>query len=93
MRILITADTELPVPPKFYGGIERIVDLLVAELRNLGHEVALVANSESTSSANQFFPWRGMRSPLGNIISKIEQRQPSSLASVKLNLLYNQPMY
>lgn len=62
MKILLTADPELPVPPRLYGGIERIVDLLITGLQNLGHEVALVANSESTSSANQFFPWRGMRS-------------------------------
>lgn len=55
-------DPELPVPPKLYGGIERIVDLLVAGLQNRGHEVALVAHPESTSSVSKLFPWRGMRS-------------------------------
>jgi len=62
MKILLTADPELPVPPKLYGGIERIVDLLITGLQNLGHEVALVANPESTSKVNKFFPWRGKRS-------------------------------
>lgn len=62
MKILITADPELPVPPKLYGGIERIVDLVVTGLRHRGHEVALVAHPESTAPAARFFPWRGMRS-------------------------------
>jgi len=62
MKILLTADPELPVPPKLYGGIERIVDLLVAGLQNRGHEVALVAHPESTSSVSKLFPWRGMQS-------------------------------
>ena len=32
LRIVLTADPELPVPPRLYGGIERIVDLLAQEL-------------------------------------------------------------
>ncbi|MDB9347416.1 glycosyltransferase [Nodularia spumigena] len=59
MRILITADPELPVPPKLYGGIERIIDSLVKELQKRGHTIALVAHPESTTPANQFFPWSG----------------------------------
>jgi glycosyltransferase involved in cell wall biosynthesis len=62
MRLLITADPELPVPPKLYGGIERIVDLLVTSLKNRGHTVGLVAHPDSTSPADSHFPWRGMRS-------------------------------
>jgi len=62
VNILLTADPELPVPPKLYGGIERIVDLLASNLQNRGHIVALVANSESTSKVDSFFAWRGKRS-------------------------------
>jgi glycosyltransferase involved in cell wall biosynthesis len=62
MRILLTADPELPVPPKLYGGIERIVDLLVTALQIRGHSVALVAHPDSTSPTGQFFPWAGRRS-------------------------------
>ena len=62
MRILITADPELPVPPKLYGGIERIVDLLITGLQSRGHEVGLVANAESTSNSSAFFAWKGRRS-------------------------------
>jgi glycosyltransferase involved in cell wall biosynthesis len=62
MRILLTADPELPVPPILYGGIERIVDLLVTKFQSRGHTVGLVAHSESTSPATQLFPWQGKRS-------------------------------
>ncbi|GAB1544826.1 hypothetical protein NUACC21_75020 [Scytonema sp. NUACC21] len=62
MKILLTADPELPVPPLLYGGIERIVDLMVTELQNRGHTVGLVAHPDSTSPASQFFPWAGRRS-------------------------------
>ncbi|MEH1792138.1 glycosyltransferase [Nostoc sp.] len=62
MRILLTVDPELPVPPKLYGGIERIVDLLATGLQIRGHSVGLVAHPDSTSKVTQFFPWRGKRS-------------------------------
>jgi len=57
MRILLTADPALPVPPVLYGGAERIVDLLVRELRRRGHHVGLVAAAGSTCPADAFFPW------------------------------------
>lgn len=51
MRIALTADPYLPVPPALYGGIERIVDLLVRELARRGHDVALWAHPESITGA------------------------------------------
>ncbi len=62
MRILITADPELPVPPKFYGGIERIVDLLVTQMYARGHTVGLVAHRKSSSSVKKLFAWPGLHS-------------------------------
>jgi glycosyltransferase involved in cell wall biosynthesis len=62
MRILIMADPELPVPPKLYGGIERIIDVLVTGLQARQHIVGLVAHPESTSPAKQHFSWQGKRS-------------------------------
>ena len=47
MRIAVTVDPEIPVPPKLYGGIERIVDMLVRGLVARGHEVALIAHPDS----------------------------------------------
>lgn len=48
MRIALTVDPELPVPPLHYGGIERIVDMLARELVGRGHEVVLFSNPKST---------------------------------------------
>lgn len=47
LRIALTADPELPVPPRLYGGIERIVDMLGRELTAHGHEVTLFAHRKS----------------------------------------------
>jgi glycosyltransferase involved in cell wall biosynthesis len=47
MKIAVTVDPELPVPPPLYGGIERIVDMLVRGLTERGHDVLLFANAES----------------------------------------------
>lgn len=48
MRIALTVDPELPVPPVHYGGIERIVDMLARGLSEVGHEVTLFAHPDST---------------------------------------------
>lgn len=50
-RILVTVDPNIPVPPKLYGGIERIVDFLVRELVRRGHDVTLLAHPESATPA------------------------------------------
>jgi glycosyltransferase involved in cell wall biosynthesis len=62
MRILITADPELPVPPVLYGGIERIIELLIEGLRRRGHAIALTANADSTVEIESLFPWSGKSS-------------------------------
>lgn len=61
MRIALTADPELPVPPKLYGGIERIVDMLARGLVARGHDVTLFAHPES-ASAGRLVPWPGASS-------------------------------
>src|SRR6059058_1326401 len=43
LRIAVTVDPDIPVPPTLYGGIERIVDFLVRELVGRGHDVTLIA--------------------------------------------------
>jgi len=47
LRVAIKVDPEIPVPPKHYGGIERIVDMLIRGLMERGHEVTLFANPAS----------------------------------------------
>jgi glycosyltransferase involved in cell wall biosynthesis len=51
LKILLTADPELPVPPIQYGGIERIVHLLAEGLVNRGHNVTLIAHAHSRTRA------------------------------------------
>lgn len=62
MRLLLTADPALPVPPKLYGGIERIVNLLIEELVARGHTVGLVAHPDSQAPALHLWPWQGLES-------------------------------
>jgi glycosyltransferase involved in cell wall biosynthesis len=50
------------VPPRNYGGVERIANGLVKALRQRGHDVALVAHRDSTCPADAFYPWPGVRS-------------------------------
>jgi glycosyltransferase involved in cell wall biosynthesis len=57
VKILLTADPYLAVPPKLYGGIERIVGSLIVELKQRGHNIGLVAHPESTASVDYFAGW------------------------------------
>jgi len=47
LKIALIVNPILPVPPLNYGGIERIVYMLAAELKKKGHEVVLFANELS----------------------------------------------
>jgi glycosyltransferase involved in cell wall biosynthesis len=51
MRIAQVAPLSEAVPPKFYGGTERIVSWLTEELVRLGHDVTLFASGDSHTSA------------------------------------------
>jgi glycosyltransferase involved in cell wall biosynthesis len=58
LRIALTADPELPVPPVHYGGIERIIDMLARGLVARGHEVIVLAHPDS-ATAGRLIPWPG----------------------------------
>ena len=47
MKILMVMDPGILVPPKGYGGIERIIDLLAREYHQQGHEVHLLVTNGS----------------------------------------------
>ena len=51
MKIAQVAPLVESVPPKFYGGTERIVSYLTEELVRQGHRVTLFASGDSTTSA------------------------------------------
>ncbi len=52
MRIAQIAPLAEAVPPKFYGGTERVVSALTEELVRQGHEVTLFASGDSETSAD-----------------------------------------
>jgi hypothetical protein len=52
MKIAQIAPLIESVPPRLYGGTERIVSYLTEELVHLGHEVTLFASGDSLTSAN-----------------------------------------
>lgn len=51
MRIALLAPPYLPVPPKAYGGTEKIVSLLAEGLVARGHDVTLFASGDSITKA------------------------------------------
>ena len=61
MRLALTVDPEIPVPPVHYGGIERIVDMLARNLANRGHEVTLFAHPQSACPV-RLVGWPGKNS-------------------------------
>jgi glycosyltransferase involved in cell wall biosynthesis len=52
MRIAEVAPLYESVPPKYYGGTERIISFLTEELIRQGHEVTLFASADSITKAN-----------------------------------------
>src|SRR5438552_11766934 len=61
LKTFVVADPELPVPPLLYGGIERVIALLVDGLTERGHDVTLFANAESHVRC-RLVPLQGERS-------------------------------
>jgi glycosyltransferase involved in cell wall biosynthesis len=57
MRIAQVAPLAESVPPRLYGGTERVVAWLVDELVSLGHEVTLFASGDSVTSARLNAVW------------------------------------
>lgn len=62
MRIAQVAPLTESVPPRQYGGTERVVSWLTEELVRLGHDVALFASGDSVTSAELVSCWpQGLR--------------------------------
>jgi glycosyltransferase involved in cell wall biosynthesis len=57
MRIAQVAPLYESVPPKLYGGTERVVSFLTEELVALGHDVTLFASGDSHTSATLVPAW------------------------------------
>lgn len=57
MRIAQIAPLTESVPPKLYGGTERVVSYLTEALVELGHEVTLFASGDSQTAAKLDAVW------------------------------------
>ncbi|HLH90983.1 MAG TPA: glycosyltransferase family 4 protein [Xanthobacteraceae bacterium] len=57
MRIAQIAPLTEAVPPKLYGGTERVIHWLTEELVALGHDVTLFASGDSSTSAKLQAGW------------------------------------
>ncbi len=57
MRIAQIAPLNEAVPPKLYGGTERVVSFLTEELVEMGHEVTLFASGDSVTQAKLEAVW------------------------------------
>src|ERR1700680_445504 len=57
MHIAQVAPLTEAIPPKLYGGTERVVSWLTEELIALGHEVTLFASGDSVTSAKLEAVW------------------------------------
>jgi len=57
MRIAQIAPLTESVPPRLYGGTERVVSFLTEELVAMGHEVTLFASADSQTSAELVGGW------------------------------------
>jgi len=85
VKILISTDPEIPVPPTLYGGAERVAYGLLKGLKELGHEVILLANKDSIApEADKIISWKressiGIRNIIGNayqLLQVIKKEQP-----------------
>jgi glycosyltransferase involved in cell wall biosynthesis len=82
MHIAQVAPLTEAIPPKLYGGTERVVSWLTEELIALGHEITLFASGDSVTKARLEASWpRSLRLD-GSV------RDPNALHIVMLELVY-----
>ena len=82
MHIAQIAPLTEAVPPKLYGGTERVVSWLTEELITLGHEITLFASGDSVTSARLEASWpRSLRLD-GSV------RDPNALHMMMLERVY-----
>lgn len=82
MRILLLMDPFIPVPPKHYGGIERVIYDIACRYTKDGHEVTLIAGPNSKSPGRLIT--YGFNSELQSININF------SLLKQVTNILYNE---
>src|ERR687896_2231745 len=82
MKIAQIAPLAESVPPRLYGGTERVVSYLTDELVRRGHDVTLFASADSQTSARLVAPYeRALRSdPM--------RPDPGALHAIALSMVF-----
>src|SRR5262249_41599736 len=104
MQIAQIAPLTEAIPPKLYGGTERVISWLADELVALGHDVVLFASGDSQTSANLEACWKkalrldgSVRDPNALHMAMLEQvRQRASrfrFVALSLRLLSILPVF
>ncbi|MHB8883811.1 MAG: glycosyltransferase family 4 protein [Methylovirgula sp.] len=97
MRIAQVAPLFEAVPPKLYGGTERVISWLTEELVSQGHDVVLFASGDSVTSATLESMWPkalrldgSVRDPLTLVTAMIEKvcRRRSEFDLIHFHLDY-----
>jgi glycosyltransferase involved in cell wall biosynthesis len=97
MRIAQISPLTEAVPPKFYGGTERVISWLTEELVAQGHDVTLFASGDSSTSARLEAIWpralrldSSIRDPYALHMTMLEQvrRQASEFDILHFHLDY-----
>lgn len=86
LHIVLVAPPWYPVPPRGYGGIEVVVDLLVRELRARGHRVTLLAAAASGHDAVACAP-AGWAADLGGPGERLRELEYAACVSRALESL------
>jgi glycosyltransferase involved in cell wall biosynthesis len=80
MRVAQIAPLTESVPPRLYGGTERVVSFLTEELVAMGHDVTLFASGDSETSAELAAAWpcalrfdRSIRDVMAPVMLMMEQ--------------------
>ncbi|WP_158992212.1 glycosyltransferase [Mucilaginibacter sp. L196] len=68
LNIAIIADPEIPVPPVLYGGIERIINSLIIELKQKGHQVSLFAHPDSKTVADKQYNYPSTKQSITGLL-------------------------
>ena len=68
LNIAIIADPEIPVPPILYGGIERIINSLIIELKQKGHLVSLFAHTDSKTVADKQYGYPSVKQNITGLL-------------------------
>jgi glycosyltransferase involved in cell wall biosynthesis len=89
MRIAQIAPPYESVPPKLYGGAEKVVSWLTEELIGLGHYVALFSSGDSITGRAHEAPWPSLRvaSPQAPPGASRPQQDPVAAYSMLLETL------